>query len=85
VAAQRALEAARRERERGKGRRPGAREIERLSRRVGLEDNSYAQALAALRDLAGPKREPGLTEYLEERYGRAGAGNPVAAEREAPR
>src|SRR5262249_22569134 len=67
--------AARRERERGKGRRPGAREIERLSRRVGLEDGSYGQALAALRDLAGPRKEPGLREYLESRYGQAAAGD----------
>lgn len=48
-----ALAAARRLRERGKGRRPSPREIERLSRRQGLADASYSAALARLRELAG--------------------------------
>jgi hypothetical protein len=46
-----ALARARDARERGKGRRPNARIIERLSRRQALQDQSYSQALAALRDL----------------------------------
>jgi hypothetical protein len=52
VGAQRVLEAARREREQGKGRRPSARNLERLSRRVGLEDTSYAAAVDRLRELS---------------------------------
>ena len=43
------LEAARRAREEGRGRRPSPRAIERLARRQGLANADYAQALAALR------------------------------------
>jgi hypothetical protein len=52
------LEAARRAREEGRGRRPSPRTIERLARRQGLADQSYAQALAALRELVGAQRPP---------------------------
>jgi hypothetical protein len=70
VAAQRALAASRRERERGKGRRPGGREIERLSRRAGLEDASYSQAGDKLRELAAQNGKPAALErYLAEKYG----------------
>jgi hypothetical protein len=58
VAAQRSLAAARRERERGKGRRPSVRELERLSRRVGLDDASYTAAVDRLADLARTGRPP---------------------------
>jgi hypothetical protein len=50
-AASYALEEARVQRETGKGRRPSVHMIERLSRRQGLADQSYSQALAALREL----------------------------------
>lgn len=58
VAASESLEAARRAREEGRGRRPSPRAIERLARRQGLADQSYAQALAALRELVAARREP---------------------------
>ena len=48
----RALAAARRARESGKGRRPGPRDLERLARRQGLADATYSQALDKLRELA---------------------------------
>ena len=51
TASARALDAARRARERGKGRRPSERRIERLARRVGLDDGSYQAALDRLREL----------------------------------
>jgi hypothetical protein len=53
----RALVAEQQKRRRGKGRRPNAQQIERLARRQGLADNSYAQALARLQAmaLAGPR------------------------------
>lgn len=58
-AATRALAAARRARERGKGRRPSVRELERLARRQGLADQTYSQALDKLRELAiGQTRQP---------------------------
>lgn len=67
-----ALEAARRARERGTGRRPGAREIERLARRQGLADQSYAQALDKLRELAARDGAGRLKfeRHIEEHYGR---------------
>ncbi len=74
VLAQRALTAARRERERGKGRRPSAQALERLSRRVGLEDASYAQALEKLRALAqrnGDGKPTSGAELLARREPRA--------------
>jgi hypothetical protein len=49
----------------GKGRRPSVREVERLSRRQGLQDTSYAAALDRLRELCGAKpRVPDLEAYL---------------------
>ncbi len=59
--ATRALAAARRARESGRGRRPGPRDLERLARRQGLADQSYTQALDKLRELArgnGHGRDP---------------------------
>lgn len=53
-----ALTAARRARDRGKGRRPGPRELERLARRQGLADTSYSQALDRLRELVATRRGP---------------------------
>ena len=50
-AATEALEAARRAREEGRGRRPSPHAIERLYRRQGLADQSYSQALTQLRAL----------------------------------
>jgi hypothetical protein len=55
-AATRALATARRDRERGKGRRPSLIQIERLSRRQGLADASYSQALDKLRALIADRR-----------------------------
>lgn len=49
-AATRALTTAQRERRTGKGRRPSARDLERLARRQGLADSTYAQALARLQE-----------------------------------
>lgn len=46
-----ALATARRARDRGKGRRPSPREIERLARRQGVSDASYSAAVAHLREL----------------------------------
>lgn len=51
--ASRALDAARWARERGKGQKPSAVRLERLQRRQALQDGSYSQALAHLRDLVG--------------------------------
>jgi hypothetical protein len=45
-------------RESGRGRRPNAAAVEKLARRAGLSDQSYAQALAALRELVGTQRKP---------------------------
>lgn len=54
-----ALQAAHRQRREGKGRRPSPREIERLSRRQGLADASYSQALERLKELtAATPRKP---------------------------
>jgi hypothetical protein len=85
AAATRALTAARREREQGKGRRPSAQTIERLSRRQGLADASYSQALGKLRELALPRlATPDLQAYLAERYA-AGDGHRATAEHEVRR
>lgn len=54
-----ALAAARRTRERGKGRRPSAQAFERLARRQGLSDGSYAAALDRLRELVGRRNGHG--------------------------
>jgi hypothetical protein len=64
VAAQRALAEARRTHERGRGRRPGARELEKLARRVGLADGTYSQALDRLRELVGPRTTPSLRDLV---------------------
>jgi hypothetical protein len=45
------LNAARRDRRLGKGRRPNLQQIERLARRAGLADGSYSTALERLKDL----------------------------------
>ena len=50
-ASSRALDAARRHRSRGKGRRPSVATVEKLSRRVGLDDASYQTALDKFRSL----------------------------------
>ena len=50
-AATESLEAARRAREEGRGRRPSPRAIERLARRQGLANADYSQALNQLREL----------------------------------
>jgi hypothetical protein len=44
----------------GKGRKPNARQIERLARRQGLADGSYVQALEKLRErvAAAQRRKP---------------------------
>ncbi len=66
VAAQRALTALRRERDEGRGRRPNLRALERLSRRVGLEDATYAATLDKLQVLASrPAAGRGATAVLD--------------------
>jgi hypothetical protein len=67
AASTRALEVARRARANGRGRRPGSRDLERASRRQGLGDASYSQALARLRELVGERRSPSLAEMLAQR------------------
>jgi hypothetical protein len=47
-----ALEAARRSRETGRGRRPSEQALERLRRRHGLDADAYAQTLVRLREMA---------------------------------
>jgi hypothetical protein len=42
----------------GTGRRPSVQAIEKLARRQGLADTSYAAALAALRELVSAHRKP---------------------------
>ena len=54
-AATHALMAARRDRETGRGRRPSVAALERLARRQGLADASYAAALDKLRALVGDR------------------------------
>jgi hypothetical protein len=49
-----ALETGRRKREMGRGRTPTTLDAERLARRQGLADQSYAQALAQFREVVGP-------------------------------
>ena len=73
TAASRALEAARRQRTTGKGRRPSERRIERLARRVRLEDGSYQAALDRLRELTAAARRPlSLADVIAAR--KAGGG-----------
>ncbi len=68
-----AVEEARRAHTNGRGRRPSSRELERLSRRAGLADTSWAQGLAAFRELAGStRRKPASgAELLWRREGSA--------------
>jgi hypothetical protein len=64
------LEQARRQREAGRGRRPSARLLERLARRQGLADTTYAQAVEKLRALVasnGHAKTPSLADYLAKR------------------
>jgi hypothetical protein len=57
-AATAALMQAQRARRLGKGRRPNAQAVEKLARRQGLADTSYAAALTALREMVGTHRTP---------------------------
>jgi hypothetical protein len=74
-AAGRALTAARRARITGKGRRPSESLIMRFSKRRGLADSTYSQALDKLKELtaATRKRQPTSGRELLERV-RAGGG-----------
>ena len=67
TASSRALDAARRQRAGGKGRRPSERWLERLARRVGLDDGTYQAALDRLRELAGPRKPLSLAQELAQR------------------
>jgi hypothetical protein len=72
--ATRALVDARRAREKGRGRRPSPRAIERLCRRQGLADGSYSQALDKLRELvAGRNAQPASISDLVARQRQSGA------------
>jgi hypothetical protein len=64
TASSRALDAARRQRAIGKGRRPSERQLERLARRVGLDDGSYQAALDRLREMAGARKPLDLAQRL---------------------
>jgi len=52
------LNAAQRKRRIGRGRRPNAQQIERLARRQGLADGTYAAAMKRLEDLAARVHRP---------------------------
>lgn len=54
------LSAARRRRSKERGRRPGARDVERLARRQGLADGSYQLALNRLEEMVGGTTKPDL-------------------------
>jgi hypothetical protein len=70
----RTLAEAQRKRLTGRGRRPSAQAIERLSRRQGLVDGSYSQALEKLRALAaGRNGHQALASALAELHGPPGA------------
>jgi hypothetical protein len=56
LAASEALAVARRARATGRGRRPSPAKIERLSRRHGLADRSYSEALEKLGEMAARHR-----------------------------
>jgi len=62
-AATRALATARTARERGRGRRPSAQQLERLQRRQALQDGTCGQVLDRLRELVAhrPAPSPGWT------------------------
>jgi hypothetical protein len=53
-----ALAALRHARATGRGRRPSTRDLERAQRRQALQDQSYSQALGALRELLAATRRP---------------------------
>lgn len=55
----RALAAARRQREQGRGRRPSPRVLERLARRQGLDEATLGQALARLQTTAPARKGHG--------------------------
>ena len=65
-AASHALIQAQRARRTGKGRRPSVQQVERLARRQGLADGSYAQGLAKLRELVARNSHhpPGSPEAM---------------------
>ena len=66
------LELARKAREAGRGRRPSSRTLERLARRQGLADQSYAAALDKLRELVGAHRQPAtIADLVTRQRGRA--------------
>jgi hypothetical protein len=72
TASSRALDAARRQRAIGKGRRPSERQLERLARRVGLDDGSYQAALDRLREMATrTDRTPTIAELAAKRRAQA--------------
>lgn len=62
----RALTAARRARERGRGRRPSVQAVERLAKRQGLADQTYSQAIARLEELAARNGKPDLARTIAE-------------------
>jgi hypothetical protein len=61
-----ALVNAQRKRREGRGRKPTVQQIERLARRQGLADTSYAASLARLEELvaAKPRPVPKITELV---------------------
>ena len=58
--ATKALSEARRRRAKERGRRPGSRDLERLSRRQGLADNSFQLAIGRLETMVGSVQKPDL-------------------------
>jgi hypothetical protein len=58
--ATRELSVARGRRTKERGRRPGARDVERLSRRAGLADSSYQLGLNRLEEMVGTAKKPDL-------------------------
>ena len=74
AAASRIRAAARHARETGRGRRPSLPQLERLQRRQALQDQSYGQALAQLRELVAATRRPASVAEL---IAQQGSGRPT--------
>ena len=67
-AAMLALAEARRERRTGKGRKPSPRDVERLARRAGLANLTYAGAVDRLRAMAGPRKPLTVAEEVRQQH-----------------
>jgi uncharacterized protein HemY len=86
TASSRALDAARRQRATGKGRRPSERQLERLARRVGLDDGSYQAALDRMREMTSrsDRTPPTIAELAQRQAASAATHNHDAPRRTTP-